>query len=203
MKFIFPLLISFGICIVIFFGMHLMIKSDNKKIQENSQTRHLVYLREKKDTVVERKRSKPKEPEKKELPKKIQIKTDLDTKINENIKIKPFKIETKKIDVAAISSLNGAQVEMGQNFFDAHSLQALRKVNPKYPRRAKIKKQEGFIELAFNIDKEGFVSNVTIINSNPKDVFDKSALNAIKKWRFKKSESSKNATITFNYKLIK
>ncbi len=180
-----------------------MIKSDNKKIQENSQTRHLVYLREKKDTVVERKRSKPKEPEKKELPKKIQIKTDLDTKINENIKIKPFKIETKKIDVAAISSLNGAQVEMGQNFFDAHSLQALRKVNPKYPRRAKIKKQEGFIELAFNIDKEGFVSNVTIINSNPKDVFDKSALNAIKKWRFKKSESSKNATITFNYKLIK
>lgn len=204
MRLAFALLISIGICVGIFFGMHLMTKSDNKKIQESSQTRHLVYLREKQDSNIERKkRVKPKEPEKKEPPKKIKINTQIDTKVNENVKIKPLNVKTHKIDVSSISSLSGAQVAVGQGLFNAYSLQAIRKVNPKYPRRAKIRRIEGFVELAFSIDKAGLVTNVTVVNSEPKGVFEKNAIKAIKKWKFKKTESSKNATITFNYRLAK
>lgn len=204
MRLLLALLISLGICVGIFFGMHLMTSSDNKTIQDNTQTRHLVYLREKNDTNVERKkRVKPKEPLKKPPPKKIKIKTVLNTKVNENVKIKPFKVAAKKIDISAISSLNGAQVEMSQGFIDANSLQAVRKVNPKYPRRAKVRKQNGFVQLAFNIDEQGLVSNVQVLDSNPKGVFEKSAVRAIKKWKFKTNEFARNASITFNFRLAR
>ena len=206
MRLFFALLLSLGICISLFFGMHLMTSSKNSKIQESSQTRHLVYLREKNDTDIERKkRVKPKEPLKKPPLKKIKIvKTHLTPKVNQNVKIKPFKtVMAKNIDISTISSLSGAQVETAQAFLDAHSLRALKKVNPKYPRRAKIKRQDGFVQLAFDIDSQGVVSNVKVLNSKPKGVFEKSSIRAIQRWKFKANEFDRVASITFNFRLAK
>lgn len=181
-----------------------MTNSNNSKIKESQQNRHLVFLREKKDSKVERKkRIKPKEPIKKPLKKIKVLKTKLDTKVNENVKIKPFKIQSRPIDISAISSLNGAQIEMQQGFLDANSLIALKKVNPRYPRRAKIKRQEGFVNLAFNINENGLVSDVKILDSNPKGVFEKNAIKAIKRWKFKENKAARAASITFNFRLAK
>lgn len=185
--------------------MHLMTSSKASNIKDSSQTRHLVYLREKNDTNIERKkRVKPKEPLKKPPVKKIKIvKTNLTPKVNQNVKIKPFKAVAKNIDISAISSLNGAQVEMGQTLLDAHSLRALKKVNPKYPRRAKIKRQDGFVQLAFDINTIGIVSNVKVLNSKPKGLFEKNSIKAIKKWKFKSNEFDRSASITFNFRLAR
>ena len=185
--------------------MHLMTSSNASNINESSKNRPLVYLREKNDTNIERKRRvKPKEPLKKPPVKKIKIvKTNLTPKVNQNVKIKPFKALAKNIDISAISSLSGAQVEMGGGLLDANSLRALKKVNPKYPRRAKMKKQGGSVQLAFDIDKEGLVSNVKILDSKPKGVFEKSSLRAIKKWKFKPNEFDRTASITFNFRLAR
>lgn len=205
MRLFFALLVSVSICVGIFFGMHLMTSSNASNIKESSKTRPLVYLREKNDTNIERKkRVKPKEPLKKPPVKKIKIvKTNLTPKVNQNVKIKPFKAIAKNIDISAISSLSGAQVEMGGGLLDANSLRALKKVNPKYPRRAKMKKQGGSVQLAFDINKEGLVSNVKILDSKPKGVFDKSSLRAIKKWKFKPNEFERTASITFNFRLAR
>jgi len=204
MRLFFSIILAFTICISIFFGMHLMTNSNNSKIKESQQNRHLVFLREKKDSKVERKkRIKPKEPIKKPLKKIKVLKTKLDTKVNENVKIKPFKIQSRPIDISAISSLNGAQIEMQQGFLDANSLIALKKVNPRYPRRAKIKRQEGFVNLAFNINENGLVSDVKILDSNPKGVFEKNAIKAIKRWKFKENKAARAASITFNFRLAK
>ncbi|QKJ21857.1 energy transducer TonB [Poseidonibacter lekithochrous] len=204
MRLFFALLVSVGICIGLFFGMHLMTSSNASNITESSKNRPLVYLREKNDSNIERKkRVKPKEPVKKPPVKKIKIvKTNLTPKVNQNVKIKPFKALAKNIDISAISSLSGAQVEMG-GLLDANSLRALKKVNPKYPRRAKMKKQAGSVQLAFDIDKEGLVSNVKILDSNPKGVFEKSSIRAIKKWKFKPNEFERTASITFNFRLAR
>ncbi len=204
MRLFFSIILAFSICISIFFGMHLMTNSNNSNIKESQQNRHLVFLREKKDSKVERKkRIKPKEPIKKPLKKIKVLKTKLDTKVNENVKIKPFKIQSRPIDISAISSLNGAQIEMQQGFLDANSLIALKKVNPRYPRRAKIKRQEGFVNLAFNINENGLVSDVKILDSNPKGVFEKNATKAIKRWKFKENKVARAASITFNFRLAK
>lgn len=211
MRIVFALFSGVLISIGLFFGMHLMISSDNKQVADNKKIPYLVYLSDKQDTKIEKKkRVKPKEPEKKEPTKKIKIiKTNITPKINQNVKVKPLQssIAPKVTDISTISSLSGAQVQApvvsAPTLYDAKSLEILRKVNPKYPRRAKIKKQSGSVQLSFLISKSGSVSNIVVLKSNPKDVFEKAAIKAIKKWKFKQSNEEKNATITFNFRLAK
>ena len=204
MRVIVVLALSIAISLGIFFSMHLMTTSKQANIQKNTQTKHLVYLREKTDTKVERKkRVKPKKPPKKEPPKKVKVKTKINTNINKKVDIKPFKVQTKKIDISSISSLSGAKIDMSSSVVDANSLTALKRVNPRYPRRAKIRRQSGFVKLGFTIDKQGNVLDVKVLESKPKGVFDRSSIYAIKKWRFKNNEFARNATITFNFRLAK
>jgi len=203
MRLFFALLVSICICTGIFFGMHLMTSSNTSDLKKSSKTRHLVYLREKKDTNIERKkRVKPKEPLKKPPTKKIKIvKVNLTPKVNQNVKIKPFKTVARNIDISTTSSLGGAQVEMSASLIDANSLRALKKVNPKYPRRAKMKKKGGSVQMAFDISKDGNVSNIRILKSTPKGLFDKSSRKAISQWKFKPNEFTRSASITFNFRL--
>ncbi len=190
--------------------MHLMISSEGKSIKETKKKPHLVYLSEKRDTKIEKKkRIKPKEPPKKEPIKQIKIiKTNI-PKINQKVNVKPLKtVVPKNIDISAISSLSGAQVASAvtiekPSLYDANSLKIVRKVNPRYPRRAKMKKQQGSVQLQFLISKDGSVSNVVVLSSNPKGAFDKASIKAIKRWKFKASSEEKNATITFNFRLAK
>lgn len=202
MRFLCSIFLALFVCIGLFFGMHLMTSSSSNELNEHTQTRHLVYLMDKKETNLERKkRIKPPKPIKKEFLKKIKVaKTDTKPKTQENIKIKTFK-PMMKMDLSDISSLKGIQVEMSNSYLDANLLNALRRVNPKYPRRAKIRKQAGFVNLAFEIGKNGLVSNVKILKSKPTGVFERSATKAIKKWKFKPNELSRNASITFNFRL--
>lgn len=54
-----------------------------------------------------------------------------------------------------------------------------------YPRKALLKGQSGSVIFKMDINKDGSPFNIRIIGSEPEGVFDKSALNAIKKWKFK------------------
>lgn len=205
MRFLFAIFLSFCICVSIFFGMHLMTSSQSNKLQKRTQTKHLVYLRDKTDTKIKKKkRVKPKTPPKKKPVKKIKIiKTNLNPKIDKQVKIKPFQTVVKNIDISPISSLSGAKIEISPSYFDANHLRTLKRVNPKYPRRAKVRKQEGYVELAFDIDTKGSVSNVRVLDSNPKGAFDENSIKAIKRWRFKHHEIIRYATIKFNFRLAK
>lgn len=182
--------------------MHLMTNSSNANINKNTKTEHLVYLREKKDSDIQKKkRIKPKEP-KKIIPKKIRIvKTQVTPKVNPNVKIKPFKNVIRDIDISSISSLNGALVDVGLDLLDARTLQTQRKGRAKYPRRAKLKKIEGFVQLVFDIDQQGNVSNIQVVESKPQNVFNKSAIKAMQRYKFKEMKDQRTATIRFNYRL--
>ncbi|PIP80786.1 MAG: energy transducer TonB [Gammaproteobacteria bacterium CG22_combo_CG10-13_8_21_14_all_40_8] len=57
--------------------------------------------------------------------------------------------------------------------------------NPQYPRQALMDGTEGFVRLKFIVQSDGSPRDVVIVNSNPKRLFDKSALRAIYKWKFR------------------
>ena len=63
---------------------------------------------------------------------------------------------------------------------------------PLYPIEAAQQAIEGFVQLSFDIETDGSVSNASIIKSQPAGVFDKSALKAIKKWRYQKPSRKKS-----------
>ncbi|QKF80998.1 hypothetical protein CRV08_05545 [Halarcobacter ebronensis] len=203
MRLFYSFILAIFISVSIFFGMQQMISANNNLQTKNEKPIVLNYLREQKDINVEKeKRVKPKEPVKKIEPKKLDIvKTDME-KINKDVKIKPLTL-ARNIDLSAISSLNGAQIAVNSGLFDANSLQTLSRINPVYPRKAKIRQKEGFVQLQFHISKEGQVSEVVVLKSEPEGFFEDSSINAIKKWRFKPSDSAKDATITFNFRLAK
>lgn len=58
------------------------------------------------------------------------------------------------------------------------------RVPPKYPRDAAEDKVEGRVEMQFTVDAQGQVQDVSVISSEPGDVFDAAAVASVKKWRF-------------------
>ncbi|MEC4725138.1 M56 family metallopeptidase [Shewanella sp. D64] len=90
------------------------------------------------------------------------------------------------------------QVQAGDHNDSAHAakkqpIYPLTRVEPKYPKAAVNANQNGFVQLEFDIKKSGVVSNVLVIKSSPKGVFDKQAVKALKQWTYKKSKQGEKS----------
>lgn len=205
MRIVISSFLAIFVALGIFFGMELMTSSKNIKQAEKKDIPHLVYLRDSKDSKInEKKRIQPKKP-KHEKPKKVEFKKPkMEMKIQKDIKIQPM--VAKNIDLSSIKGLSGTQINVSAGLIDANTLMTISRVYPKYPRRAKLQRKEGFVQLQFQIDVNGYIHNAVVLKSNPEGLFEESALRAIKKWRFKPTKGADpnsfiDATITFNYRL--
>ncbi len=67
----------------------------------------------------------------------------------------------------------------------------IRRVEPVYPRHARIRNISGFVTLKFLVTSSGLVENVKILKSMPKRTFDRAAKRAISKWVFQPAKDSK------------
>ena len=54
-----------------------------------------------------------------------------------------------------------------------------------YPRKAAVQNIEGFVLLQFDITKTGQVDNVSVITASPPKIFNSSAVQALRKWKYK------------------
>ena len=61
----------------------------------------------------------------------------------------------------------------------------VKRVEPMYPAMAAKKNIEGEVVLQFDISKTGTTENIKVIKSTPEGVFDKSAITALKQWKYK------------------
>ena len=68
--------------------------------------------------------------------------------------------------------------------------QAISKVVPKYPIVESVKPIEDYVIVEFTIDVNGNVTEPIVIDSKPKKLFDRSALLAISKWKYKNRKES-------------
>lgn len=59
------------------------------------------------------------------------------------------------------------------------------RINPMYPRDAQIRGLEGWVKLEFTITEVGTVKDPKVIEADPPRVFNREALRAILKWKFK------------------
>jgi protein TonB len=64
---------------------------------------------------------------------------------------------------------------------------------PRYPRGARRKGQEGWVLVRYGVARSGQVTNPRVIASSPKGVFDKAALQAVRRWRYKPQQSSRSS----------
>ncbi len=59
------------------------------------------------------------------------------------------------------------------------------KLTPEYPRKAARAGKEGWVKLEFTITRQGNVTDAAVVEAKPRRLFNRAALRAIRKWRFK------------------
>jgi protein TonB len=60
----------------------------------------------------------------------------------------------------------------------------IRRVTPDYPSAAKKDGIAGSVDLEVTISAQGVVEDVTVIQATPPDIFEKSAVAAVRKWKY-------------------
>lgn len=59
------------------------------------------------------------------------------------------------------------------------------KTQPIYPSRALTRGIEGYVDLHFDVTAAGSTTNIRVIAAQPQGIFEKSAISALKKWKYK------------------
>ena len=85
-------------------------------------------------------------------------------------------------DTSSASDMTGMVLPEGQSL--KHPPHPLKRVSPRYPERCRRLNIEGFVVLRFTIDAHGIVTEPSVHQSTPPEVFDNAALRAIRQWRF-------------------
>jgi protein TonB len=82
------------------------------------------------------------------------------------------------------------------------------RVAPRYPRNAAMKGIEGWVKVEFTILEDGTVSDAKVIDAQPSRVFNREAVRAVLRWKFKPQivdgkQVRRQATQTISFKLDK
>lgn len=164
-----------------------IIVSNTKKINQKNFG-DINFIRMVNETKIEKKQRV-----KKELPKQKILKTPppMISKMSQpklNINNQKLVLNIPNINLPVniqnTNLLNGASFNISQIAQNSSAI-AILKIPPIYPRRAKMLKKEGYVKLELLISKDGSVKTAKIIESKPKKIFDKAALQSVYGWKFK------------------
>ncbi|KJV26105.1 TonB family protein [Pantoea sp. SM3] len=72
---------------------------------------------------------------------------------------------------------------------------------PVYPYYAYKNHIEGKVKFLFDVDAEGKVSEMRIIESTPEHLFDDAVIRAVSKWRFEKGHPTKNIPLIIEMRI--
>ena len=97
---------------------------------------------------------------------------------------------------SAPSGGSGTKYGLAQpSFIMADELTAIMKVEPIYPQELRFRRIQGEVLVEFIVTPEGMVSDPRVIKSSPEGSFDRTALRAIRRWRFQPRANEKGMPV--------
>lgn len=78
---------------------------------------------------------------------------------------------------------------------------AIKRVPPKYPTKAAMNGQFGYVNLRFLVDESGSVTSVDTLDAFPQGVFEKSAIQAVKRWKYQPGDKKQLVRVKLDYTL--
>ncbi|MCL9780040.1 energy transducer TonB [Vibrio sp. S4M6] len=93
------------------------------------------------------------------------------------------------------------QYDQSQNTYT----QPIIRIVPVYPEFAIERHVEGYVNLAYDVNQKGDVTNIRVLDAKPEYIFNESSLKALSQWRFsiypkgKQVVARKNQTVRFDY----
>ncbi len=169
--------LAFWIALFLFYFMSVLI-SKTPDLKKNAvETGIIEFIRHKPHTFLDQKKRKLPEKKSKDKPPPPQT---LPRHSLLSPKDHQLKMNLKNLKTALKKSWVGGSF----NHLDRGGNPLLR-IKPEYPIKARLQGIEGWVLLQFSITKTGGVSDIKILNSKPRGIFEKSAIRAILKWKYK------------------
>ncbi len=173
------------ISMTLFWLMQAMISNNQQQQLHSERLQMTEFIRLKRETRLQTKeRNIPEPPPPKKRPPPPKVKQQ---QINKSKTIQP-QIDMPNLDIPLQTSrfkgslLNGLQVGQGEV---STNVIPLVRIPPRYPMRAANRRIEGWVKVEFTINTDGTVKNPKVVDSHPSDIFNRAALQAIKRWKFK------------------
>lgn len=181
MRMIVSILSALMVTAGLLFLMSLLIKDDKPTVVDEPP---VVTI----DTVTLPEEKREPEPTKVEPPKPpaIEPTPEPSGELIETSEIDSVIEEWSSVDPAVETSLPQGFGKLPQMAFTQESeAMPLYRTQPNYPVSAQQKGLEGWVLLKYDVDTSGTLSNIAVLNSEPKRIFDREAIRALKKWKFK------------------
>ena len=169
--------VAIVVTLFLFWLMPFLIATGNKALQDETASASIEFTRMQRDEQVKTKeRQKPDRPDKVEAPPPPP----------------PSSAATASPDGASMIGMAppnmGKDLNLGRNNLNAPSdgeAIPLVRVPPQYPERAASRGIEGWVQLGFTVNETGGCEEIKVIAADPPDIFDKAAIRALERWRYK------------------
>jgi protein TonB len=169
--------LALSMTFVLLWGMQKLIAGGNDVMTEPVKGNVLDFIRLKKDESVVKKERKVQKPAKpKEPPPPMTTPPMQQSNPNASASKNSF-----AADIQADAGLSGS-LNLDSN--DGDYLPIV-KVAAVYPRRAQTRGIEGFVVVEFTVTKTGAVTSPSVVHAEPEGVFDRAALDAVVKFKYK------------------
>lgn len=158
------------VTLALFFLMRGLITVPLEKPEEGPEADKIEIAREERDESTRTKDNtqRPKQTEAPPPPKITRSKT-------------PPKQDSIAVNIGNV----GVDINANGNFRSSSDVQPIVRVNPQYPPRAAERAIEGWVHLRFTVTETGSVTDVVVIDSDPPGIFDRAAIRAVEKWKYK------------------
>ena len=97
----------------------------------------------------------------------------------------PFAVELDlALDLGAGPYIGELLAPAAPAVISARHLTPLVTLPPRYPRTARLRRIEGFVEVEFTVEADGSTADIRIVEAQPAGIFERAARRAIGRWRF-------------------
>ncbi len=173
-RYVFGVVLGLVSTFVLFLIMQSVIKSDRNPFSDGINGRIVDIVRLNQDEEIEIKKRKPPKPPPPDEPPPNMPKPDFDNSA-----------VSQGVDVGAVDVKVDLNVGGVGGFSSDGEYLPIVKVAPVYPRRAQTRGIEGYVLLEFIVTKTGAVENPVVIESSPPGIFDRAAMDAALKFKYK------------------
>ncbi len=182
-RYILVAIVAAVITVVLYLLMHAMISQAADNVNNDNELPAIDFTKVKLDDEIrQRKRVIPKKPPPpKEPPPPPKMNVQQNQQVVNNMPTP--NIPNLDLGVGGDGPFLGA---VGQvNMTEEGGVIPIVRIAPQYPRKALMAKIEGWVKIKFTITAGGTVSNPEVVDAKPRRIFDREAIRAILKFKFK------------------
>ncbi|CAH6863765.1 Ferric siderophore transport system, periplasmic binding protein TonB [Vibrio chagasii] len=198
-----PLAGALGLALFSF--MAWMVDNGHQRLPDESETLSFnMVMVEQEQEVQRRQRAVPEKPEMPEPPPEAQTSQS-------QAEVTPLNSMSSLPSLDLNTSIDGLAIN-APTFSDFGSNQQampLYRVEPRYPAKALKRGAEGFVIMSFTIDETGRPIDIQVNDANPRRMFEREAMRALKKWKYQpkvvdgKAIAQVGQTVKLEFKLAK